>query len=169
MHKKIKKPAILLILSVYVFGMILAFSGDLIQHLQNIRYQNQIEKIANSETLEFTQTEWKNFSDKHEIHYQNHYYDVISFQQKQTIITAKVVKDSSESKARVTFVTFLKNNKTPISEKKKSTSFSKHVISENKFYCDNKSNFRFELLQNFDGLFSSKTKSFIYLQDKPPC
>lgn len=169
MYKKIKKPAILLILSVYIIGMILAFSGDLIQHIQNIRYQNQIKKIANTETLEFTQSEWNKFSDKHEIQFQNHYYDVISFQQKKTIITAKVVKDSSENKSRVTFVTFLKTNKTPISEKKKSTSFSKHVLSENNFFCDNKPNFRFEILQNFDGLFSSKTKSFIYLQDKPPC
>ncbi len=169
MYKKIKNPAIFLILSVYVIGMILAFSGDLIQHIQNIRYRNQIEKIANAETLEFSKTEWNNFSGNHEIHFQNHYYDVISFEQNNKKITAKVVKDSSENKTRVTFVELLKKNKTPISEKKKSNSFSKHVISENKFYYYNKLVFLSEILQNFDGLTSSKTKSFIYLQDKPPC
>lgn len=169
MYKKIKKPAIFLILSVYIIGMVLAFSGDLIQHIQNIRYQNQIEKIVNSETLEFTKKEWNSFSDNHEIHYQNHYYDVISFQQINAKITAKVVKDSSESKTRVTVVELLKKNKTPISENKKSYSFSKHLVSENKFFYYNKLVFLSEKLQNFGGLYSSKTKSFIYLQDKPPC
>lgn len=167
--KKIKYPAVIILISMYVIGIVMTFSGDLILQIQSIRYQNQIERNANLEFLEFSEKQWANFENDKEIKYKNQYFDVIWFRKLDSKIIAKVVKDSFESETRVTIVELLKKNKPPISENKKSNTFYKHLISENKFYVRNKLVFLEVQLQNFDKKSSSKTKSFIYLQDKPPC
>ncbi len=148
--------------------MIFAFSGNLIYQIQVVRHQNQIEKSFNSEILEFSLLEWNKFSDLNEIKFQNNYYDVISFQKINTKIFTKVVKDDFENENRILISKIFKKSKSPLSEKKKSNIFSKHIFLKNEFIFLNIF-FFLTKLQIKNGILSSKTSNFINLQEKPPC
>lgn len=165
----IKNLVIFAVISVYFIGMVLTFSGDLIQRIQLVRYQNQIEKIANAKHLEFSLKEWNSFEGADEIKFQNQYYDVISFEKINSKIIANVVHDKFENEARVILTKILDKTKSPLPEKKKSNSFSKHILSKNEIICTNNIiSFKF-ILSKFDKIIVSKTSSFINFQEKPPC
>ena len=148
--------------------MILVFSGDLITQIQDFRHQNQIEKINQSETIAFSETEWNNFNNADEIKFQNNYYDVISIKKSYNKIIAKVVKDDFESEIRIGISKIFKNKK-PISHKKKTNSISKHLISKADFLKNKDSKIHQKLIQKSDGLIHLKTSNFINFQEKPPC
>ena len=149
--------------------MILTFSGGLIYQIQIVRHQNQIENINNAETLEFSLLEWNKFSDSKEIKFKDNYYDVISFKNIKSKILAKAVKDDFENEFRITFNKIFNKHKSPLSEKKKTNLFSKHILSKNEFICTNKINLFNVELQKFDVIIDFKTTNFINFQEKPPC
>lgn len=149
--------------------MFLTLSENLIYQIQVVRHQNQIEKISKAEILEFSLCEWNSFSDLQEIKFQNNFYDVISFKKINIKVVVKVVKDDFENEIRVSFLKILNKFKFPLSDKKKSNSFSKHLLSKNEFICSIKVNIYNSNHKNFDRTLSSKTSSFINFQEKPPC
>lgn len=169
MKIKIKYPLIILFFSIYFIGIVLTFSGNLITQIQNIRHQNQIEKINDFEILEFSISEWHQFSDINEINFKNNYYDVISYAKLNNVIIAKVLKDNFENEISISISKIFKNDKNPISEKKKSNSFSKHLFSKNIFYSGNTIEFILIKLHEFDNILTIKTSNFINLNEKPPC
>lgn len=166
---KIKNLAIFTIISIYTIGIVLTFSGELLNQIQVIRHQNQIEKISSAKTLEFSLNDWNNFSDFNEIKFGNHFYDIISYEKFDSKIVAKVVKDKFENETRVTLAKIFSKAKSPLTEKKKSNLFSKHILSKIKIVCSNKMNLFDFKLQKFDGRINSKTSTFINFQEKPPC
>lgn len=167
--KKIKNPAVILIISIYFIGMFVTFSGSLINQIQVVRHQNQIEKIANAEILEFSIIEWNNFSESNEIKFQNDFYDVISFEIINSKIFAKVVKDNFENETRITLSKIFNKTKSPFSEKKKSNSFSKHILSLNEIIGLKNINFPLNKLLNLYEVLTSKTSNYINFLEKPPC
>lgn len=169
MFQKNRIFTVFLILSIYVFGTVLSFTGDFIQHIQVVRHQNQIEKIATATTLEFSLTEWKKLNDKKEIKFHSHFYDVVSIRITTNKIIAKVVKDSLENEIRVTLSQICKNQKIPYSDKKKSNTISKHFVSKDKFYTYYTNVIQLEKKSNFKFKANLKEISFIYLPIKPPC
>lgn len=166
---KIKNLAIFTIILIYFIGMILTFSGGLIYQIQIVRHQNQIENITNTETLEFSLNEWNNFSELNEIKFKGKYYDVISFQNINSKISAKVVKDDFENEIRITFNKIFNKQKSPLSEKKKTNSFYKHILLKNEFSCSNKLNLGNFNIKIFDRIIDCKTSTYINFQEKPPC
>ncbi len=167
--KKIKKPAFVTIISIYFIGLVLTFSGSLIEQIQFVRHQNQIEKIANAEILEFTLNDWNNFSESNEIKFQNNYYDVISFENINSRIFAKVIKDDFENETRITLSKILSKTKSPFSEKKKSNSFSKHILYINEFVGNKNIHFQLNKPLNLNEILISKTSNYINFLEKPPC
>ncbi len=149
--------------------MVLTFCGNLFQKIQNVRYQYQIEKSFKSEILEFSILEWNKFSDSKEIKFKDNYYDVISFENINSKILAKVVKDDYDNEIRITFNKIFNKHKLPLSEKKKTNSFSKHILLKNEFIFRNEIIFFITKFQIKDGILNSKTSSFINVQKKPPC
>jgi hypothetical protein len=169
MFKKNKKSIIFIIISIYVIGMVMTFTGDLILQIQTIRHQNRIEKIKNSESLEFSMTQWNNFSDNTEIKFQNRYYDVISFKEIDSKIIVKVIKDQFENEFRVSLAKIFNKNKIPFSEKSKSNFFSKHLVSKVEYITFINLDFLLDKLQENNSFLNSKTSNFINFQEKPPC
>ncbi len=149
--------------------MIMAFTGDLLKQIQCVRYQNTIEKIKNSEILEFSLSDWNNFSDSNEIKFKNNFYDVISIQKLNSKIFANVVKDKLENELRITFSKIFNKTKIPTSGNKKLNSFSKHVLSSYEFVRINNLHFPSKKLQENDNFLNSKISNFINFQYKPPC
>lgn len=169
MFQKNRIFAVFLILSIYVFGTVLSFTGDFIQHIQVVRHQNQIEKIAKAQTIEFSFSQWEKFTDTKEIKIENDFYDVVSFRKSNSKIIAKVVKDDFENEIRVTLSQICKNQKIPYSDKKKSNTISKHFVSKDKFYTYYTNVIQLEKKSNFKFKANLKEISFIYLPIKPPC
>lgn len=149
--------------------MFLTFSGDLIQRIQSIRFQNQIEKIANSKNLEFSLKEWKSFEGANEITIQNQFYDVVSFKKIDSKIIANVVHDKFENEVSVFLTKILSKTKSSVPEKKKSNSFSKHILPKNEFICSNKTQLYNYKLPIYNNIENSKTSAFVSFQEKPPC
>ncbi len=149
--------------------MIMTFTGDLLKQIQCVRYQNTIEKIKNSEILEFSLNDWNNFSDSNEIKFKNNFYDVISIQKLKSKIFANVVKDKLESELRITFSKIFNKTKIPTPGNKKLNSFSKHVLFRYEFVRINNLHFLSKKLQENDNFLNSKTSNFINFQYKPPC
>ena len=161
--------AVFLILSIYIFGLLLSFTGDFIQHFQAVRHQNQIEKIELATTLEFSFNDWKKFKDSKEIHFQYDFYDVISINKTANKIIAKVVKDDFENEIRVAFSQIFTKHKLPISEKKKTDSFAKHLNIKLLENLKNVTTVFSKKTSNFDYLLHLKINSYIDLPLKPPC
>ena len=169
MFQKNRIFAVFLILSIYVFGTILSFTGDFIQHIQVVRHQNQIEKIAKAQTIEFSFSQWEKFTDTKEIKIENDFYDVVSFRKSNSKIIAKVVKDNFENEIRITFSQIFNKHKLPASGKKKSSPIAKHFnIKLNENFKNSVVLFS-KKASNFDYLINSKINSFIDLPLKPPC
>lgn len=167
--RTLKNSATFLIISIYFIGMVLIFSGSLIEQIQCVRHQNQIEKIANAETIEFTLNNWNNFSESNEIKFRNNYYDVISFENINSRIFAKVVKDDFENDTRITLSKILNKTQSPFSEKKKSNSFSKHILYINEFVGNKNIHFQLNKPLNLNEILVSKTSNYINFLEKPPC
>lgn len=165
---KNKNKTLFILISIYCIGVLLSFSGDLIQQIQDVRYQNQIEKTKKREVLVFSTKEWKYFKNQKEINYKNNFYDVVSHQEVNSKIIATVVKDKFENETRVVISQIFNKHKTPFSEKKKPSSISEHIAQ-----VYPKIAFKPEFLNykpsNFDVNFDLKIKSFINLLQKPPC
>lgn len=149
--------------------MMISLSGDLVLQIQTVRHQNQIEKIKNAQTLEFSIKEWNSFSDNKEIKFQNNYYDVISFQEIDSKIIVKVIKDQFESEFRVCFSKIFNKSKFPFSDKKKSNFFSKHLLSKKEYIILSHLDFLNDKLRENDSFLDSKTSTFLNFQEKPPC
>lgn len=149
--------------------MVVTFSGHLILQIQTLRHHNQIEKIKYSETLEFSTTEWNNFSDNTEIKFKNNYYDVISVREINSKIIAKVVKDKFENEFRITFSKIFNKTKFPFSEKNKLNNFSKHLATKNEFVILTNLDFALDKLLKYECYLNFKTSNFINFQEKPPC
>ena len=160
--------AVYIIISIYCIGLLLSYSGDLIQQLQSIRYYNQIEKTKKSEVLVFSIQEWKSFKGEKEIKYKNDFYDVISYQAIKSKIIAIVVKDRFENETRVTISRIFNKHKIPFSEKKGSNTFSVHITQEFQIIAS-KPEFLNYKPSNFDAFFDLKIKSFTNPLQKPPC
>jgi hypothetical protein len=169
MLKKLKIPAIVFIVIIYVFSVFFAFSGNLISHVQLVRYENQIKKLQNIEFLEFTNQEWLGLSDNKEIKYKNDFYDVISVKVLPSKVVVKVVKDNLENKLHVTFLKIFNKNKPSNSENKKFDFFSKHIPVSTYSNPVAKSKFLLDKVENFITIFQIKPKSFITVLQKPPC
>jgi len=169
MLEKLKKISIFVVISIYILGIFITFSGDLIQQLQIIRHQNQIQKNNKKESIVFTLKEWNHYLDISEIKYKNNFYDVVSIKKSNSNIIVNVVKDDFENKLRITFLQLLNKHKIPLSEKKKAISFSKHfIVSENKV-APSILVLNIIKLQNYDTNHNLKTNSYIKLLQKPPC
>ena len=164
-----KNLVIFSIISIYFVGMLLTFSGNLIQRIQSVRFQNQIEKIANSKNLEFSLKEWNSFEGANEIAFKNQFYDVVSFKKIDSKIIANVVPDKFENEVRIFLTKILSKTKSSLPEKKKSNSFSKHILSKNEFICPNKKHFYDYKLPIYNSVDNCKTSAFINFQEKPPC
>ena len=148
--------------------MVFTFSGNLLNQIQVVRQQNQIEKIASSEILEFSLNEWNNFSSLNEIKFQNNYYDIISFEKINSKIVAKVVKDDFENEVRITFLKVFNKHQSPLSHKKKTNSFSNYLPCD--FASNNfeKINFNADLIQHKSQYLLLRTSNFINFLEKPP-
>lgn len=168
MFPKYKKPAILIIISLYIIGVFFVNSGDLFSQIQKIRYENRIKKIKLCKTIIFSSKEWKVFSDKKEIKFNNAYYDVIAFQEFNSKVIAKVIKDDLENEFRLVISQIL-NKQKPLPLDKKYTSLSKHLVQKEKINFVFKFNFKIDKIENYDTQFNLKTKSFIYSLFEPPC
>jgi hypothetical protein len=169
MLQKNRIIVVFIILSIYIFGTILSFTGDFIQHFQAVRHQNQIEKIARAQTIEFTFSQWKKFTDTKEIKIENNFYDVVSFRKSNSKIIAKVVKDDFENEIRITFSQIFNKHKLPASGKKKSSPIAKHFNIKLKENVRNLVVLFLKKTSNFDNLTQLKINSFIDLPIKPPC
>ncbi len=169
MLKKLKIPAIISIVIVYVFSVFFAFSGGFIYHIQWVRYENQIKKLQNTESLEFSNQEWLAFSDNKEIKYKDNFYDIISVQTLQSRVIVKVVKDNLENKLNLAFLKLFNKNKSSNSDDNKFDFFSKHILASTYTKLIKESNFLLDTLQNFVSVFQIKPKSFITILQKPPC
>ncbi len=169
MIKNKKLFGVLAILSLYIFGLILSFTGEFIQHFQNSRQQSQIKKISLSKNLEFSLKDWVKFNDAKEIQFQSDFYDVISIKKTTHKIIAKVVKDDFENEMRVAFSQIFNKHKLPLSEKKKTNSIAKHLNVNFKAYFNSTITLYIEKKSNFDFNKNLKIISFIDLPIKPPC
>ncbi len=167
--KKIKNLAIFFIISIYAIGLVLTFSGDLLNQIQVVRHKNQIEKIANAEILEFSLKDWNNFSESNEINFQNNYYDIVSFEKINSRIIAKVVKDDFENEICVSLAKIFNKSKLPYSKSKKSNSFSKHIPSNKEYIAEYILIISSKKQKNLNEVLTSKTSNFINFQEKPPC
>ncbi len=147
----------------------MTFTRDLILQIQTVRHQNQIKKIENAQTLEFSIKEWNSFSDTNEIKFQNKYYDVISFREIDSKVIVKVIRDTFEDEFRVTFSKIFNKNKIPFSEKNKSNFFSKHLTSKDEFVFSVNIDFALDELLKNERYINIKTSNFINFQEKPPC
>lgn len=165
---KNKNKGLFIIISIYCIGLLFSFSGDLIQKIQAVRYQNQIDKTKKREVLVFSTKEWESYNNVKEIKYKNNFYDVISYQVINSKISATVVKDKFENETRVVISQIFNKHKIPFSEKKKSSSFSEHIAQEFQIITS-KPEFLNYKPSNFDAYFDLKIKSFINPLQKPPC
>lgn len=168
MFKKNKIVVILIVISLYVTGVFLSYSGDLLAEIQKTRYENQIKKIKLCQTIIFSAKQWQAFSNKKEIKIKNTYYDVISFQKIQQGVVVKMVKDDLENEFRLVVSQILNKHKIPFSEKK-DTSLFKHLLQKQKSSNDVKFDFEIDEIENYNTNFNLKTKSFIDLLFDPPC
>ena len=166
--KNIKNLAIYAVISVYIIGIVLSFSGNLINQIQVTRQKIQIEKIFNAEILEFSLTEWDNFEDFDEIKFRNKYYDVVSFQKINNRIFAKAVKDDFENEFRVSFLKVFNKHQSPFSKIKKTNFFCNHLLCFTDFKIVGNSNFKLDFIPYNKYFLAFKTSSFINFLEKPP-
>ncbi|MFV5696222.1 hypothetical protein ACM55G_12405 [Flavobacterium sp. LB3P122] len=158
---------IFVIISLYGTGFFLTYSGDLINPIQKIRYENQIKKIKFRQTIIFSLDEWQAFSDKKEIKYNNPFYDMISFKKNHTKVISKAVNYDLENQFRLVISQVLNKHKRFPLEKKR-TFLSKHPVQKNKINFGFKIVFKIGIIENHNTQFNLKTRSFIYLLFDPP-
>lgn len=169
MFRKIKFFRVLFFTAMYLVGFLFAFSGDLIQQIQTLRLHHQINKKNLVENISFTLSQWNDLDDKHEIKIDDIYYDVVSYSINGENVILKVVKDHFESELRVVLSQVFNKNKLPNSDKKKINFFSSQIALELQLNLNFKNGFEEMLNKNFKFNFDSKTSSFIFIPQKPPC
>jgi hypothetical protein len=169
MPKKSKKTAIFLLAILYAVVVFMAFSGDLLQDLQSIRYENKINQTKDIQTITFDQKDWNNLENHKEVKFKKTYYDVVSFRQFRSKIIVKAVKDSLENEFRLICSQLSSKYKSPISEKKDTSVFFKQIV------VNQSNNYSFKLLfllsksKNFNIIFDLKTISYQNIPLQPPC
>lgn len=169
MTKRNQLLSILFVATMYLVGLLFAFSGDLFQQIQTTRHQNQINKINQIELISISLSQWNEFENKHEIKLKDIFYDVVAHSISEQKVTLKVVKDHSENEIRVVFSQVFNKCKCPTSDKKKSNSSIHQIVFEPKSNWFNKSIFTSILIENFKSNFDLKTNAYVYLPQKPPC
>jgi hypothetical protein len=169
MIKRSKKNAILFLAFLYAVGVFMAFSGDLLQDLQSIRYESKIKQTKEIQAITFDCKDWNNLENHKEVKFKKVYYDVVSFRQLNSKIIVKAVKDNSENEFRLICSQLSSKHKSPISEKKDTSVFFKQII------VNQSNNYSFKLLfllsksKNFNIIFDLKTISYQNIPLQPPC
>jgi hypothetical protein len=169
MFKIIKKPAVLILTIIYAIGVFMAYSSSLFQDLQYLRYENKIKETNHVQTIIFSEKDWQNLDNTHEIKYNNTYYDVVSFQKINSNIIIKAINDSTESEFRLLYSQLFSKHKIPFSDKKKTSLFSKQIALKEPQANYLKFNFLTVTSRNFNIFFDLKTNSYHQLFLHPPC
>jgi hypothetical protein len=160
------KSTLIILIPIYLIGVFVSISKELITDFQAVRFQNQIEKNNNTQVLEFSISDWQKFSYSKEIKFKNHFYDVVSFEEKNSKIIAHVVADNFENEFRVSIVSLLSKHKN--SNFIKTKVFSKHLPTNNNFSLTKKIFFWENNEKNYcqKSLFLDNYFNFL---EKPPC
>jgi hypothetical protein len=150
-------------------GVMVHAVGFLLDNYQTVRQQIIKTNNKNTTTLLFNKTTWNNFDNKHEIFYNNDYYDVISHQQINNSIVVLAIKDSTENHFRIAINQVFKKNKKPIADKTNLFKFFKHLSNNNQnIVCTNPATVHY-ISHTFDKILIQKTKNYIRILRNPPC
>lgn len=97
MYCKPKLLATILISLFYLVQVSCSFSGNIIDWIQETRYQNQISKAQSFTTKTIELKEWQKLNNKKEIKINNRFFDIHSYFIHSNKITLKLTEDTLES------------------------------------------------------------------------
>jgi hypothetical protein len=162
-----KKSVGISISLLYILAICFLYSGSLIDRFQEARYEKQILKKHLATTKIFSLKEWNNFPNKKEIKIKKNYYDIVSYKILQNIVITKLIKDTDESKIRVT-LTFL-FTKTKFPHNKHRTELDKFKVVLCSVYQIQSNSFLKPNTNIFDKIKINRYKNLYYSIYKPPC
>lgn len=169
MLKRIKHFTFFLIVIFYILQSCTVFSDVLTENIKQIRYQIQISKKHQAQTLEFSISDWKQMENKKEFKVNDAYYDVISFKETPDKVMVYAVKDSFEDTLRIALNTiFDKDSKSHNNKKRVFKSFNYYTVIDTIKY--NHLN-RFTLTATKFNFFllDRKPIRIITITERPPC
>ena len=169
MLNRIKNISIFLVVTFYVFQLLMMFSGTLVERIQEIRNQTQVSKIDLAEKKTVLFSEWEPLKNKKEIKINNIYYDVVSYKISSNKVIINAVKDKYENNFRIVLNILLNKKEAGNSSKKKAYKYYNFIsaLVNNNYKIETIFSF-LPVKQNFNTLNKDVNKIGLTIY-KPPC
>jgi hypothetical protein len=143
------------IITICILQVLFLCSENLIDNIQEFRYQNQINKTDQAKQIQMSNKQWDLLENKREIKVNGIFYDVISVKSNLAYKLLVVVEDSFENEFRITFNNLTHSKNAHSLNKKKTPNYLSIIpkitecdllnidylfIEHNPYYLDGNSN-----------------------------